>query len=1020
MPRITLSSQVYALLKKNFDLQLQQWQTTLCQMLVPVLLLSLIGVFQVIIDNNYEYYNSIYDYRVYGRVPLHYYYPLPSMNGTGLEYSKYTGMPIFRYATASATSEVEKLVGHNCQNFLLCDEYQMDGFLGSFQFPNQLPIFLQNDTVKELDSTIQKGEEFWQQYLHDTKIFLDPSRVKVDLNATKEMIQKWVQQKDYTNATVLGAFIFNSLKSSAQDSTINGGDVTIMPAGRYGGWLVYPYYTNVSKLQALYPEVDRKGNMLNVLSNMYMKSLYGGEGESEGEDFADIPVIRTYLSGFPQKEILKVDLASITNVYLLGFATSFLLPALISNIVIDKHSKMLLTMQMAGLQQSVYFLCTYVYNFLTYTLIAAVMWFCAVMFQMRLFTQTHFLVLLAILLVWGHCVCCLAFFFAGLFSSPRTATFISYLLVITGVIISNLLNGTVYLAELPPLWYFLYPPFAFYRSIFIMGDACVRLQCLDMRVFQIDGGGGGGGGGDSSESVSDVQRQFVWILGSEVVMSFVYLGIGWMLAAEMDYKRLFKKYFNRVFRSGQRVRLPNGDGSLYSADDAEEEVGLLTYSTTNSRDFMDADVLKEKESVLEDSADYSNKCLVINGLKKKYDDGNLAVDEIYLALEKGECFGLLGANGAGKTTLISMLTGMNTPSSGTAWFSGGRFDLRKDLNAIRARIGVCMQFDVFYPTLTVEQHIYFYARLKGYTEDLDKEVADIIESVGLTMMKDRKAGKLSGGMRRRLSMGIAMVGKPDLLIMDEPSTGLDPLTKRKVWEIFTKTRERRVAEGNPMTVILTTHYMEEADSMCDRIGIMASGRMLCLGTSEYLKNKFSCGMTLSIQIEAADMTLQLMELRSVLSDGASGSGEKKTLFSFVKSLFTQDFSTSLVAQQELDEYDVDYWNGRKVFGFYTVNGINVKFLADHSLPYLFSFQIQLEEPEKVNQTLLLKNMFSAFSAAKYTKRSYLVPKHETASRSDLLQNFRPVVVKDWGIDRTTMEDVFLKVLKLDRVARHDH
>ena len=156
-----------------------------------------------------------------------------------------------------------------------------------------------------------------------------------------------------------------------------------------------------------------------------------------------------------------------------------------------------------------------------------------------------------------------------------------------------------------------------------------------------------------------------------------------------------------------------------------------------------------------------------------------------LCIEKGETFGLLGPNGAGKTTLISMITGLYPPNDGNAWI--GRFDVVNNLRSVQRRIGVCPQFNILWPELTIEEHLYFFARLKGIPpEQEDQAVVSAIKEVGLSKFSEYKANQLSGGMARRLSIAISLVGDPDIIFLDEPSTGLDPKHRRQVWDILTQ------------------------------------------------------------------------------------------------------------------------------------------------------------------------------------------------------------------------------------------
>jgi ATP-binding cassette subfamily A (ABC1) protein 3 len=194
---------------------------------------------------------------------------------------------------------------------------------------------------------------------------------------------------------------------------------------------------------------------------------------------------------------------------------------------------------------------------------------------------------------------------------------------------------------------------------------------------------------------------------------------------------------------------------------------------------------------------------------------------------------LLGQNGAGKTTTISMLTGLIVPTEGEA--SVFERDVFRDMQDVRQFMGVCPQHDVLFELLTPIEHLDLFFELKGGNPTKKaKEIDDMIRDVGLTVDKDKQSGSLSGGNKRKLSVSIALIGQSKLVLLDEPTSGMDLSARRALWNMLRKYRRDRI-------IILTTHYMDEADVLGDRIGIMAQGQLKCLGSSLFLKNKFGGG-----------------------------------------------------------------------------------------------------------------------------------------------------------------------------------
>ena len=215
----------------------------------------------------------------------------------------------------------------------------------------------------------------------------------------------------------------------------------------------------------------------------------------------------------------------------------------------------------------------------------------------------------------------------------------------------------------------------------------------------------------------------------------------------------------------------------------------------------------------------------INGLTKQY-KRLTAVDDLHLDIREGELFSLLGVNGAGKTTTIKMLTCLTKPTGGDA--SVGGCSITKEPEQVKKRIGVSPQETAVAPNLTVRENLELICGIHGFSRE--KTAAKIRELSGqfsLDTVLSRKAGKLSGGWQRRVSIAMALISEPQILFLDEPTLGLDVLARHDLWEVI------RSLKGS-ITIILTTHYMEEAEALSDRIGILKDGRLLAAGTAKEL------------------------------------------------------------------------------------------------------------------------------------------------------------------------------------------
>jgi ABC-2 type transport system ATP-binding protein len=234
----------------------------------------------------------------------------------------------------------------------------------------------------------------------------------------------------------------------------------------------------------------------------------------------------------------------------------------------------------------------------------------------------------------------------------------------------------------------------------------------------------------------------------------------------------------------------------------------------------------------------------VEHLTKKFAD-LIAVNDISFHVEDGEIFGLLGPNGAGKTTLIRMLTTLTPPTSGTARIAG--HDIRTDPNGVRNILGVIPQAFTSDPELTADENMLIHAKLYGVPgNERDRLIHDLLESVDLLRFRDALVRTFSGGMRRRLEIARGLVHSPKILFLDEPTTGLDPVSRTHVWEMIRSLRERA-----KLTILLTTHYMDEADKLCERVAIVDHGKLAALDSPTRLKDSVPGNDAVEVEFDHA-------------------------------------------------------------------------------------------------------------------------------------------------------------------------
>ena len=276
---------------------------------------------------------------------------------------------------------------------------------------------------------------------------------------------------------------------------------------------------------------------------------------------------------------------------------------------------------------------------------------------------------------------------------------------------------------------------------------------------------------------------------------------------------------------------------------------------------LDEDVAEERQRTL-GSKTTGNEPLRIERLRKVFPPKRpgqksvVAAQDVAFKVESGEIFGLLGANGAGKTTTLSMLTRHLVPTSGDAFIT--KHSILSEFSQGATHLGVVTQNNSLWDRLSVEAHLKLFARLRGVPEDLVKKVVDgTIDQLELTPHRHKLSMRLSGGMKRKLCVAIALIGDPEVVLLDEPSAGLDPVSRRNLWSVILRTMSHRA-------VILTTHSMDEAEALCKRIGIMVQGQLRALGTKQHLKNKFGSGFELVVKLIVTDMEKQIVEMSTFI------------------------------------------------------------------------------------------------------------------------------------------------------------
>jgi ABC-type multidrug transport system ATPase subunit len=598
---------------------------------------------------------------------------------------------------------------------------------------------------------------------------------------------------------------------------------------------------------------------------------------------------------------IDIDLADSAGPFFYMLLLHQLMPVYMSAIVYEKEHRLRELMKMSGLKMWVYWTVMYLWNYLLYFCLMAFLIIAGWFFRFRFFTINSFLLYFILFVVWGHTLVAFSFFLAVFFQKSRTATLVGYfaIIILTFIafyliqnVVENLNTSQATLFGISVV-----PSFALYRG----------LVYLSMEVENQ------GPGLKTSESFSgnlDLGPVYIYLAVEWAILMLLtyYLEqvlpggygvkrhplffLGWTKTASpfTRCKRFFSKRNSTENSSSSSPSSPSSTSRhAIDSDDIDRfpsfnppSLAETTEDIANERQLAFSQSQTAALSVKNVVKLYSESpwtamasgiwgaitCRCLRAARRRKSPPKPSVDGVSFVLPQGQCVGILGPNGAGKTSLISIITGLFEPTKGTAEVFG--LDVRSDIDKIHMFMGVCPQDNILWPNLTASEHLYFYGRLKNLSrQSLKQEVKQTLCDVKLYKDRNKKAAKFSGGMKRRLSVAIALIGSPKFVVLDEPSTGLDPKSKRQLWTVINKAKRKS-------SLLLTTHSMEEAEALCNKLIIMAKGKIRAVGSSGQLKSRYGDAFKLSISVnpaveEEADNFIRTLLPKAKLLNSLAGS-----------------------------------------------------------------------------------------------------------------------------------------------------
>ncbi|KAM0035611.1 putative ABC-type sulfate transporter [Helianthus debilis subsp. tardiflorus] len=548
---------------------------------------------------------------------------------------------------------------------------------------------------------------------------------------------------------------------------------------------------------------------INLVSNAFLQLLVGPSTQMLFDFVKEMPK--------PETEI-RLDFSSLLGPLFFTWVILQLFPIVLTGLVYEKQQNLRIMMKMHGLGDGPYWMISYAYFLAT----SLVYMFCFVVFGsavgLKFFTLNDYSIQFVFYFIYINLQISLAFLVAALFSNVKTASVVGYITVFaTGLLGGFFFQFFLQDKSFSRVWIVvmeLYPGFSLYGGLYEFSQYAFTGNYM---------GTDGMRWGDLGDSNNEMRHVLIIMLVEWLVVFFVSYYIDQAVSSgsgprksPLFFLEQFKKKNSTSFRKPSLQRQ-----------------GSKVYVQLEK-----PDVAQERERVEQSLVEQdTSHAIVCDNLKKVYPgrDGNpekFAVRGLSLALSQGECFGMLGPNGAGKTSFINMMIGLIKPSAGTAYVQG--LDITTNMDQIYANMGVCPQHDLLWETLTGREHLLFYGRLKNLKgSTLTQAVEESLKSVNLFNggVADKQAGKYSGGMKRRLSVAISLIGDPKVVYMDEPSTGLDPASRNNLWNVVKRAKQNRA-------IILTTHSMEEAEHLCDRLGIFVDGSLQCVGNPKELKGRY--------------------------------------------------------------------------------------------------------------------------------------------------------------------------------------
>ncbi|KAF0853028.1 mitochondrial ABC transporter A family member 7-like [Andalucia godoyi] len=632
---------------------------------------------------------------------------------------------------------------------------------------------------------------------------------------------------------------------------------------------------------------------LNASSSLRMTIYYNAslqeDDREDGSEFQDLPgplfsAMRSFVQvsaarlsrtaqyvvqyqRLPSKSFeTYFDFAVFMQTIYITWILHLLMPVFVDAVVFEKQYKLKNMMRMMGLRESVYWWVQYAFDWALYLCSMIVLVVFGNVFQLRFFTMNEIGLYIILFIIWGFTVIAMSLLATTMFKTTQSSTITLYFYIIIAGIAAEVTNsqlmdepGTSTASLTLPS---IIPTFAVNRGLLYLSLASSNpLPGLTFSNANSDG-----------NLLYDV---YGMLIGEAVVMYVLFFLIEFWPSIAIRLN-IGSRARALKLEKESAAAVTKGEKEAASADVLQERrrvdriisqmkaagvVGTSAAADSNrtaAGGAGEVEMQSPRKSVSSTGSGGTRSStsnvneefrgIVVHNIVKRFvtDVRDItAVDNVSLAIPENSLLGMLGHNGAGKTTLISMLCGLHTITSGEAYLGG--YDVATEMETIYSFMGVCPQFDILWPNQTGREHLIFYGRLKGLKgKKLFEGVDDLLKKVNLSDFANVHTSGYSGGMRRRLSVAMSLIGDPKIVFLDEPTTGLDPHSRRELWDVIQAAKPGRA-------LVLTTHSMEEADALSDRIAIMNHGKLVAIGHAEHLKTTYGEGYRLATTVSNASV-----------------------------------------------------------------------------------------------------------------------------------------------------------------------